>query len=196
MTNPKKEVEVSQSTQNDNLYPRVPPRGHATLTPKEYISERLNPAIEWYDDEARSLKKRYLFMRAITVIGGALVPVLVNLDIPYIDYLTTIISLIVVLLVSLESVYHYSAQWTNYRSTEQFLRKEYFLFVANEGPYAGNTDDVAYRLFVERIEMAIEAEVSTTLRVMTTVSETKSEGSIPQTASGQPKQPDVGSTPG
>ena len=167
-------AKASQSTQKID-YPRLPPRDFATLTPKEYISERLNESIAWYDKQAGSLKTRYLRMRAITVIGGALVPVLANLDIPYVDYLTTFISLIVVLLVSLESVYHYSAQWTNYRSTEQFLRKEYFLFTANEGPYAECREDDAYRLFVERVERAIQAEIATTLQVMTTTAEAKSE---------------------
>lgn len=183
MSSPQTTAEVSQSTQKID-YPRLPPRDFATMTPKEFISERLNESIAWYDKKAGSLKNRYLRMRVITVISGALVPVLVNLDIPYVNYLTTFISLVVVLLVSLESVYHYSAQWTNYRSTEQFLRKEYFLFTANEGPYAERKEDDAYRLFVERIERAIEAEVAITLQVMTTTAEAQSEESGLQTPSG------------
>ena len=115
--------------------PKLPIRGFASMTPEEYIDERLNEQIAWYDSAANTSKSKYLNYKAATVIGGAIVPVLVNLDIiPYINIVTTIISLMVVLLVSLESVFHYREQWTNYRSTEQNLRNEYFLFVTQDGP--------------------------------------------------------------
>lgn len=111
-------------------YPELPPRDFASLTAKEYITERLNQALQWYDKKSSVNKNAYLRMRAATVIGGALVPVLVNLDFQFVNLITTVISLIVVLFVSLESVYHFREQWTNYRSTEQFLRKEYFIFTS------------------------------------------------------------------
>ncbi len=154
-------------------YPMLPPRGFARLTAEDYIAERVNQALKYYDKAANKQKKIYLRMRATTVIGGALVPVLVNIDLPYLNILTTIISLIVVLLVSLESVYHFREQWTNYRSTEQNLRNEYFLFTTKGGTYCGLRENVAFKLFVDRVEEAIEAENSSTLKVMTTITEAK-----------------------
>jgi hypothetical protein len=68
-------------------------------------------------------------------------------------------------------VLHFREQWVNYRSTEQYLRKEYFLFTANEGPYAEMSDKEAFRFFVERVEEAIDAENTSTLQVMTTASQ-------------------------
>jgi hypothetical protein len=155
-------------------WPKLPIRGFATMTPEEYIDERLNSSIAWYDKAASTSKSRYLNFKAATVIGGAIVPVLVNIDvIPYINIVTTVISLIVVLLVSLESVYHYREQWTNYRSTEQNLRNEYFVFVTKDGPYAGIKKEEAFLQFVLRIENTIEAENSSTLQVLTTVTDAK-----------------------
>jgi uncharacterized membrane protein len=155
-------------------YPRLQPRDSAALNPQEYIYERLNESIAWYDKNAAKKKKLYLQMRAITVISGAIVPVLVNMEFTYVKFITTFLSLVVVLFVSLESVYHFREQWINYRSTEQFLRMEYFFFTANDGPYAGKKESEAYRLFVERVESAIESENASTLQVMTTAAETKS----------------------
>jgi hypothetical protein len=154
-------------------YPKLPPRGFAQMSAQEFIAERVNPALGYYDKTANKHKRAYLRMRAVTVIGGAIVPVLVNINLPNIDILTTIISLIVVLLVSLESVYHFREQWTNYRSAEQNLRNEYFLFTSRGGTYARMDPDDAYKLFVDRVEEVIEAENSSTLKVMTTLSETK-----------------------
>ncbi len=168
---------------NKISYPKLPPRKFATVSPEEYISERLNDAIAWYDKSANSSKKTYLVMRAATVIGGALVPVLVNIKItsfePVISLITTLISLMVVLLVSLESVYHFREQWTNYRSTEQYLRNEYFLFTSNGGVYGDMDAPKAYRHFVERIEEIIGAENTSTLKVMTSLAETKTDTKNP-----------------
>lgn len=162
---------------------KLPPRGFAALRPEEYVAERLNPEIEYYNKSAGKAKQNYLRMRAVTVIGGALVPVLVNVDLPYLNILTTAISLVVVLFVSLETVYRYREQWTNYRTAEQNLRNEYFLFTSRAGGYANLDEPVAFTLFVNRVEGAIDAESASTLRVMTTLTESKA--SAPAPAQGQ-----------
>jgi len=155
-------------------YPRLLPRDYATVPSESYIDERLNDAIAWYDKSADKQKKLYLRMRATTVIGGAIVPVLVNVKNDYVDIVTTIISLIVVLLVSLESVYHYREQWMNYRSTEQSLRHEYFLFTSKGGMYAIRSKAEAYQQFVERVEDLISSENAATLKVLTSVTDATS----------------------
>lgn len=156
-------------------YPRLQPRPHGSVHPEDYIAERVNDAIAWYDKNANKYKKYYLQMRATTVIGGALVPVLVNLDFDYVDLITTILSLIVVLLVSLESVYHFREQWTNYRSTEQSLRREYFLFTSKGGTYAQQDNATAYTHFVDRVEEIIGVESSSTLKILSSLAEAKAE---------------------
>ncbi len=159
-------------------YPRLLPRKYASVPSEAYIAERVNDAIAWYDKSADKQKKLYLRMRATTVIGGAIVPVLVNVNIPYIDIATTIISLIVVLLVSLESVYHYREQWTNYRSTEQSLRHEYFLFTSKGGLYATKNRAAAYQHFVERVEELISSENASTLKVMSSITDANMDAKI------------------
>jgi hypothetical protein len=158
---------------------KVQPRGFGQLTPVEYVEERFNAEIDYYSKSASRAKKRYLQMRAITVVGGALVPVLVNVHFPYVDILTTAISLVVVLFVSIETVYRYREQWTNYRTAEQNLRNEYFGFTSNSGIYSGLDEATAFTLFVNRIEQAIEAESASTLRVMTTLTELKAGAGAP-----------------
>jgi hypothetical protein len=156
-------------------YPKLPPRAFASLDAATYIAERFNDYISWADGKAVKAKSRYQWMRAITVVGGAVVPVLVNVDLPYTKLATTLIGIVVVLMVSLESVFHYREQWVNYRATEQFLRKEYFLFTAKEGAYRDKGAPDAFVLFVERVEASIEAENASTLQVLTTVSESPKE---------------------
>lgn len=112
-------------------------------------------------------------MRATTVVGGAVVPVLINLPIENIDLITTMISLLVVIFISLESVFHFREQWKNYRATEQILAKEYFNFVTAEGLYKNQEEKEAFLNFVDRVENAIASENASTLNVMTTLSDQK-----------------------
>ena len=157
------------------------------MKPEDYIRDRINDQLRFYDKKAVYYKSRYLSMRAATVIGGAMVPVLVNLTfnnlalnlwvfvlhINVVKVATTLISLMVVLFVSLESVYHFKEQWRNYRSTAEMLKKEYYLFVSGKGRYAGKGPEVAFKVFVEKCETAIDVENASTLQVMTTVSDVK-----------------------
>lgn len=151
------------------------PRAFGSLTPEEYIAQRINPIRAWYDRKASEAKRNHQWMRACTVVGGALVPVMNSIDWSYLRYATTGVSLLVLLLLSLESVFHYREQWKNYRSTEQTLEKEYFNFVAAEGAYRGMDEKAAFLEFVDRVEGVIASENASTLNVMTTVTEQKSD---------------------
>ncbi|MGO8789365.1 MAG: DUF4231 domain-containing protein [Terriglobia bacterium] len=141
-----------------------------------YIKARVETYVDWANMKAVKYKSYYLNMRALSVLGGAVVPVLVNVSIPFKNSITTVISLMVVIMVSLESVYHYREQWKNYRSTEQFIRAEKFQYLTKEGPYGKLEARDAFVLFVERVENAIASENAATLNIMTLASEVKEGG--------------------
>lgn len=150
------------------------------VTPEQYIESRVRTYQAWYDGKAVTCKRRYLRMRAFAVIAGGIVPVLVNVEAsvnnfvgyPITKAVITAVSLLVVISVSLESVYHYREQWKNYRSTEQFLGREQFEFMARVGPYKGLEDTRVFKLFVERIENAISSENAATLNVLSVGADT------------------------
>jgi hypothetical protein len=152
----------------------LPPRSYASMNSEEYIIERINQFRAWYDKKASSAKKKYQSMQAATVLGGAVVPILINIsDETWMKYVNSVISLGVIVLISLETVYHFREQWKNYRSTEQLIAKEYFNYVSGEGPYRNLSPKDAFLQLVERVENAIESENASTLNVMTTLSEAK-----------------------
>lgn len=134
---------------------------------ERYIDERARQYQGWYDRKSTLCKSRYLWMRGLTVVGGALVPVLVNVDVPGTVYVTTAISLLVVVLVSLEGVLHYREQWKNYRSTEQYLGHEVVYFQNRAGAYRDLDNHEAFQLLVDRVESAIASENASTLNTMT-----------------------------
>lgn len=157
------------------------------MDPEQYISERVEQYQSWYNAKAVSAKSKYLGMRAFSVVGGGLVPVLVNIPqqtvwgLPLVQIAVTIISLLVVIVVSLESVYHYREQWKNYRSTEQLLGHEKVMFRTRVGRYQTLADAEAFKLFVERVEDAIYSENAATLNIMTTSNEASGKAPVTQT---------------
>jgi hypothetical protein len=147
---------------------RITPRPPQPVTTAQgYVESRLSQYQKWYDRKAVKTKAMHLRMRTVSVVGGALVPVLVNLDLSFTKLAATVLSLIVVGSVSLESVYRYREQWKNYRSTEQLLGHERIYFETRVGPYSGLSDAEAFTTLVARVETAIANENSATLNVMT-----------------------------
>src|SRR5262249_11750497 len=134
--------------------------------PQEYLSERIDQYIGWYNSKAVKAKRLYQLTRASSVIGAAVVPVLVNLTFAYTHVFTTIISLALVIFVSLESVYLHGDLWKNYRSTEQFLSREKVVFQSAADHYRNLSPEDAIVLFISRCEAQISAENSATLNVL------------------------------
>lgn len=53
------------------------------MTAERYIETRLAQYQEWYDVKATRMKAMHLRMRTVSVVGGALVPVFVNVDLAF-----------------------------------------------------------------------------------------------------------------
>ncbi|MEM6973477.1 MAG: DUF4231 domain-containing protein [Pseudomonadota bacterium] len=138
--------------------------------PEEYINERVAQYQSWYDLRSTRMKMNFLRFRIISVLGSALIPVITNMSaipLPHKDYLVTVIGLVVVIMVSLDSVFHWGEQWRNYRSTEQVLGREVVFFKTRRGPYTSvGSDEEAFGLLVERCEDAIAVENTATLNVL------------------------------
>jgi hypothetical protein len=75
-----------------------------TMSSEEYMTERLDRYQQWYDRKSIGAKSRYMTIRAASVVGAAIVPVIVNIKLPYVEasHIATFISLGVVIVVSLE----------------------------------------------------------------------------------------------
>jgi hypothetical protein len=144
-----------------------------SMSADDYLKERVDQFQQWYDRKAVYAKKWFLRIRIIAAVGAVIVPVVANV-IPEPDigrYVTTAISLIVSITVAVDTINHFGDQWKNYRSTEQFLSREKFLFRTGEGPYKEADAEKAFVLLVERCEAQIAAENSATLNVIATAAQ-------------------------
>jgi Protein of unknown function (DUF4231) len=147
---------------------------YGSMTAEKYITDRIDDQCGYYDASAKKYKVRHFAMRRTAVIGAALVPILVHLKFDILGiYHTapaTLVSLLVTIIVALETVDRYGDQWKNFRSTYEFLKSEKFHFQTGEGVYRGMNANDAFILLVERCESRIAMENSATLSIIASTS--------------------------
>jgi hypothetical protein len=141
-------------------------------SPEEYIKDRVQFKINGYAKKASHYKLAYRVTASVAAIGSAVVPVLVN--IPNMDTIyPTIVSLLVVVVVALEGVFHFREHWRNYDLISSVLREEEMQFSTKAGPYSPQeikaSDHEVFRTFVKRVEDAIANERTETIVMRTTV---------------------------
>lgn len=127
-----------------------------SLSPEEYINERLTDQINWYDKKSRQAKKSYMILQTIEIIAAALIPILSGFvtDFQQIKITISILGAIVVICGSLARLGKFHENWLQYRQTCELLKHEKYLFLTSTNPY----EEQSFQLLVERVESIISAE--------------------------------------
>lgn len=129
---------------------------------KEYVDQRLDDQIEWYDRKSRSNQGWYKRLRMTQVLAAAVIPFLTG----YLESDTASIKLVVggcgVVIAAVTAtldLYRFQEHWIQYRSTCESLKKEKFLFLTHSEPY-NNECANRLELLVQRSETLISKENS------------------------------------
>jgi hypothetical protein len=158
------------------------------IQPADYIRDRLIDKIRLYFKFSRRCERAYRFILFFTLFFGALVPVVLNWD--YLaDYkignvtdvntfLATSFSIIVILLLSLETTFSFRERLKNYKKTEDQLTHELYLYQSGTEPYnlSGSNKDSNFQLLVLRVESIIKEEREDTIEKATAEAVRKSRG--------------------
>ena len=122
-----------------------------------YIKDRLEDQRKWYGHKANENKKKHHILQILIISSGALIPIINS--IPYLDVETRIISSIlggiVIIITGMTQLKKYQENWIQYRTTEEILKKEKFLYLNNAGEYSNLNEDEKHQLLVERTESVI-----------------------------------------
>ena len=123
------------------------------------MKDRVEDQLNWYSDKASENKKKYYASQTIIIIAGALVPIVnvIPLDVDMIiRIISSVLGGIVIGITGIIQLKKYQENWINYRSTEEMLKKEKFMFLNNAGEYSnGDNDEQKLKLLVERVESII-----------------------------------------
>lgn len=131
---------------------------NSELTSDNYIEERVNRQIEWYDSKSKEAKKRYKIFTYVILISSAFIPLLTNLAIEQfgIKLIVSFLGVFTTLSQGIINLNDYNENWIEYRTVCETLKKEKYMFLAKSGVY--NDTENPYKYFVERIESIISQE--------------------------------------
>ena len=127
------------------------------ISPEEYIEQRLNDQIGWYDRKSTANQRWFKRLRFAEIVAATTIPFLSG----FADKSSSIkiaigaLGVFVAVIASVLGLLQLQVRWMQYRATAELLRKEKFLFLTQTDPY--NKDD-AFHLFVQRIEALLSKE--------------------------------------
>lgn len=133
---------------------------------KNYIEERLNHQIEWYERKARSARQRSLFIQAYQMTLILAIPILLlgSEMLPVSEYLSKILASLCAIfaaaLTAMDKSTRLDTSWEQYRFIAEKLKKEHLSFQMSLGDYEDMDDDKKAKLFVERSESLMSSELS------------------------------------
>lgn len=131
------------------------------MNSEEYMKERLEDQIGWYDRKSIASQKVFKRLRYIEIILAAMIPFLIAMKglIESSDMFSSILIAAIGVSISIIAGFiafgQHQEHWIEYRTTCESLKKENFLFQTKVEPY---NDEHAFELLVQRVETLISKE--------------------------------------
>ena len=127
------------------------------MTLDDYIVDRVDPQISWYDRQSRAAKRRLVACRIASVaLAGILTVILVF---PYLSGITPVrhvaatLGAIILVLHALPLIYDDGERWLRYRRAAELLKKERLYACSGTGAYADLPEPI--QMLVPRAEHII-----------------------------------------
>lgn len=129
------------------------------MSEDEYLEERLNDQINWYEAKSKSNQNWHKGLRTIEIIAAAIIPFLAGFGQGTLVNQLTIgaLGLIIAICAGLSVLNKHQENWLNYRTTAETLKHEKFLFLTKTSPY---DEGLPFQNLVERVEGLISKENS------------------------------------
>ncbi len=127
----------------------------------EYLEQRLEYQIKWYDNKSQSNHWWYKWLRISEIIFAALIPFLtgyITTETPNLKLFVGFAGLLIVIITGIVGLCKLQENWIEYRTTCESLRHEKYLFLTKCGIY--KTVDDPFCLLVQRVEELISKEHS------------------------------------
>ncbi len=119
----------------------------------EYIQERVDDQIGWYDKKSITNKRSFIFLSITQIIAGVLITFLAGIE-SFASYKMTAstLGLIIAIIAGLLGILKFQENWVNYRTAAESLKHEKYRFLTKSSPY---DIENAFQIFVENIEKLI-----------------------------------------
>lgn len=127
------------------------------ITEEQYVQERLEEQINWYDDKSIKCQKKFKLFKGTVIFLSASIPFLVGFisDMDFFEIVVSFIGVIIVVIEGWLGLAKYHENWIEYRNICETLRHEKYMYLTRTGVY--DIDD-PFKNLVERVESIISKE--------------------------------------
>jgi hypothetical protein len=135
----------------------------------DYIQNRLDDQINWYETKAKLNKLRYRITEIIIIVAGALIPFINssvilfqigNIPQHYLIFIASTLGFIITVVTGFSKMEKYFETWILYRTNAEVLKKEKFLYKNNAAQYAQLSQEDRDKTLVENIEFIVSSEIT------------------------------------
>jgi hypothetical protein len=148
----------------NNAKPYFNMYGKDTPDVSDYITNRLEPQINWYNNKATDNMYRYNMFQVLTLGISALIPIVnvINFeDNISVRVTSAILGGLIAAITGIMQLTKAQESWILYRSTAETLIKEYNLYMLKSGDYSDSDltgEAKRKKLFIERCESIMSTE--------------------------------------
>ncbi len=123
----------------------------------EYLNDRLNNQIDWYDKKSQTNQKWFKRLRFLEIAAAAVIPFLagIGISIPFKSVIISALGVTIAVSAGLSALYKHHENWIEYRTTSETLKHEKYLFQTKCSPYDG---DDSFCKLAQRVEGIISKE--------------------------------------
>jgi Protein of unknown function (DUF4231) len=132
-----------------------------TMTQEEYLKNRIDTQIKWYEDKSAINKNWYYRCHVLMLVCSALIPLLIgfsNAPYEYFKYIAGSLGVVVAIMQGILGLKKYQENWITYRSTSEMLQREKLLFLNGIGDFEDR--NYAFKVFVLKAEQIMSSENS------------------------------------
>lgn len=125
---------------------------------EQYIKNRVDDQIDWYDNKSVYCQKRYKFLQITEIVFAALIPLLSAYSKNQIvSIIVGLLGAAIAIIESITKLNKYHENWIEYRTTCELLRYQKYLFETHSSPY-NQEEETVENLFVRNVENIISSE--------------------------------------
>ena len=120
---------------------------------EEYIKNRVDTEIEWYDKKSIHSQKMYKGFQIVEIVLASFIPLFsaYSQNCTIVAFTVGLFGAIIAIIESTTKLYKYHENWIQYRTTCELLKYQKNLFLTGSYPY-NNSDETIENIFVKNIE--------------------------------------------
>lgn len=129
------------------------------MNEKEYLSDRIEDQIDWYDKKSQGAQRWFKFLRLLEIMAAIAIPLIAGFgEEPFpTKFAVGMLGGLIAFISAVLSLCQFQEKWTEYRTTSESLKHEKFLYLTKADPYQ---NDAPFQLFAKRVESLISKENS------------------------------------